>query len=753
MGQARTNKLYRTFVRGLITEASYLTYPEDSSFDELNTVPSRKGNRTRRFGMNFAAGNAVARSYDKRTAKNEFMWKAVSSDAGTNFLVVQDGSKVSFYDRSVSGFADSLLPFDINLNSYARPGVSDVSKNLCSFASGKGYLFIVSRDTEPLVVSFNKDSNTITITPIVILARDFDGLADGLQNDEEPFSLTKEHHYNLQNQGWVTSRRSTSSTSSTVTLNEYTYREEVTAFDPIGYTQTNAYQGLTQTNPIFVFQRKLGRYPGNNKQWWVARADADDPDKNIKAGDFLPEILDTLYSGNNRAPQGHYVLNQFRRDRSSVSGISGIPIEDVGYRPNGVTFFSGRAWYGAGSTVYYSQIMNTLSVSKAGLCYQEADPTAEDISDLVATDGGVVPIPEADHIEALAPMANGVMVFAQNGVWFISGGDSAFSALNVSVSKISPIGTKSPKSIIETDGTIFWWSEIGIQAIQQASGQFGPIAGQFGNTNIAEQTIQTFYNRIGNNSKYAAKGILDQRNNLVYWLYSSVDSPYSEYDSVLIYDITLQAFYPWRFSSIVGGPAINGFFLDEGYFDSVITEPVTVNGEQLTASDDPVLVSRPDLTAKPSSLYYLTEVPGQGLTVSAPVSFSYVDWEEFDGIGKEYDSYILTGFEINGDAMRDKQITYLFAHLRRTEDDLGNNPSSCKLIARWDWSDSRNVAKWSREVEVYRPRIINLTDVVVSKNKIRGSGKSVQFRFGTSERGKTFDLLGWSVGYSGVTEP
>lgn len=753
MSQAKTSKLYRTFVKGLVTEASYLTYPEDTSLDELNTVLSRKGNRTRRFGMNYNTGSSFPRPYDRSSAKTEYMWTAVAQKPGLSFLVVQNGADVRFFDRSIQGFIEGLKPFSINLQDYARPGVADVSRSICSIASGKGYLFIVSESIEPLVVEYSPATNALTITTIAILARDFEGLPDGLQNDEEPSTLTKEHHYNLQNQGWVTRRQSTSGPTPVANLNGYSYYSQVYAYDPDNYYSVSAYQSDFTLNPIYKFQSKIGRYPGNNKQWWVARADADDPDKGQKAGDFLPEVLDSLFSGNNRAPRGHYILNQFRKDRSALSGISGLPVEDVGTRPNSVTFFSGRAWYASGSTIYYSQILDTTSASKAGLCYQEADPTAEDISDLIASDGGVVPIPEANHIEKIAPLSNGVMVFAQNGVWFISGGDSAFSALNISVSKVSPIGTKSPGSIVETDGTIFWWSEIGIQAIQQASGQFGPIPGRFGNTNISEQTIQTFYNNIPPTSKSAVKSILDERNNVVYWLYSSTDSFVSEYDSVLCFDLSLQAFYPWKFSMLSNGPRINGIFLDSGYVESGFTTNVTNNNVVVTASGANVVETRSDVSIKPSSIQYLVQVPGAGLTLASPMSFNFVDWESFDGVGATYDSYLLTGYELNNDAMRDKQIVYLFAHFRFTEDEFGNNQSSCKMTARWDWAGERNPRKWSSEAEVYRPRTINLTDVVVSKNKVRGNGKSVQFRFGCSERGKTFDLLGWSVGYSGSTEP
>lgn len=203
MSQAKSNKLYRTFVRGLITEASFLTYPEDSSLDELNTVPSRKGNRIRRLGFNYNAGNFVTYPNQIAYAKNEFTWNAVGGNAASTFLVIQNGHDISFHDRRIASFANSLKSFRLDLNLYARPEVSDTSFSICKFASGKGYLFIVSPDIEPLVVSYNKATDTFTVTKVIIQARDFEGVNDGLTNDAEPTTLSNLHYYNLLNQGWV----------------------------------------------------------------------------------------------------------------------------------------------------------------------------------------------------------------------------------------------------------------------------------------------------------------------------------------------------------------------------------------------------------------------------------------------------------------------------------------------------------------------------------------------------------------------
>jgi len=209
MAQSKTNKLYRTFTKGLITEASYLTYPEDSSLDELNTVPTRKGNRFRRLGIDYNVNNVSPRvTYDSYAAKAEFVWRAVGSKPETTFLVVQNGHVLSWFDRSQPEFAANKKSFELDLNVYTRPGVADVTAKACRFASGKGYLFVVNPDIEPLVISYDKATDSITTTKIAILARDFEGLRDGLQNDEEPTALSKEHFYNLLNQGWDTSKTS-----------------------------------------------------------------------------------------------------------------------------------------------------------------------------------------------------------------------------------------------------------------------------------------------------------------------------------------------------------------------------------------------------------------------------------------------------------------------------------------------------------------------------------------------------------------
>lgn len=205
MARAKTNKLYRTFTKGLITEASYLTYPEDASIDELNTIISRKGNRTRRVGIDYQSGYVLEDlSITDDKVVNEYVWNSANNDALYNFVVVQVGSLIHFYRMDEGTISAHLQDFTVPLTDFLINGATseDVEKEFAAFSSGAGFLFIAHSLTSPLVVTYDKTDNDLIITPVIIEVRDLEGIDDGLENDEEPTTLSPEHHYNLLNQGW-----------------------------------------------------------------------------------------------------------------------------------------------------------------------------------------------------------------------------------------------------------------------------------------------------------------------------------------------------------------------------------------------------------------------------------------------------------------------------------------------------------------------------------------------------------------------
>lgn len=207
MTRGKVDKLYRTFNKGLITEAGFLTYPENASTDELNTIIYEKGNRTRRPGIDYEdASVGINVSADNTAVTNEYFWRAPANVNNLHFLVTQVKNKLFFFDATQPALSSGLKSFTVDLHTYVAPfaTTAQVDVDVVSMSSGKGYLFIVGQYIEPILIRYFPDTDTITIIPILIQIRDFDGVNDGLANDAEPTTLSSEHHYNLLNQGWVT---------------------------------------------------------------------------------------------------------------------------------------------------------------------------------------------------------------------------------------------------------------------------------------------------------------------------------------------------------------------------------------------------------------------------------------------------------------------------------------------------------------------------------------------------------------------
>lgn len=207
MPRAKLNKLYRTFVKGLITEASPLTYPENASTSELNTIVSRKGNRTRRQGIRYEESFVMNNIPDvgDNFAINEYVWHSVAKIQGKAVTVIQIGDIVHFWEMDTLPLSDNKLSYTVDLKNFKSPtaNVLDIKLQAATFSSGAGFLFIAHPMCDPVVVEYLQSTNTYEAIRVFIQIRDFAGVYDGLANDEEPYYLSKEHNYNLLNQGWM----------------------------------------------------------------------------------------------------------------------------------------------------------------------------------------------------------------------------------------------------------------------------------------------------------------------------------------------------------------------------------------------------------------------------------------------------------------------------------------------------------------------------------------------------------------------
>ena len=422
-------KVYNTFVGGLVTEATPLTFPENAVQDAVNCIFDKKGDIRRRLGVNYESSHALtnknnAESLWQTKGVGCFEWREVAGDGNRHFLVVQVNTTLYYFDIGSQPVSGNLKSFTTDLSSFAAPAASDVGSELVDVSYGKGFLFVTSKKLKPFYVTYSPSGDSISNTEIALEIRDFDGVSDGLAIDEEPTSLSTTHHYNLRNQGWIS-------------------------------------PGGSVSDPITTYYSSQSKYPGNNKQWWAAKDTSDN---------FDPAELTKIFFGNTRAPRGHYILDPFNKDRDSASGLSGIAAETVTTRPQSTAFYAGRSWFGGppestiSGHVYFSQIIE--DEANIPRCYQEADPTSEEISDLVDTDGGVIVIPEAGNILSLKVTGESLLVFADNGLWEISGNaGSAFTPTDYSVSKVSSVGIIGKRTIVDVEGTPIWWSDRGVYSI------------------------------------------------------------------------------------------------------------------------------------------------------------------------------------------------------------------------------------------------------------------------------------------------
>lgn len=722
-----------TFVGGLNTEGGYFITPENSWKDGVNIYPNTDGVLQRRNGIDYESlyqlyASAITADQKDLWAFTVGTWSTVGGDGNLNFFVVQTGYILSFYDSLSGSVSSTRKSFTIDLRSYKATGTTAIDgTDVASFASTYGRLIVTTSSTNPILIEYTPSTDTINVFTITISVRDFEGFESPLAVDQErteaqwtaltPTFLTQAK-YNLFNQGWTEALLTT-------------------------YKTANA-----------------SKLPANSKNWISGKNTSDD---------FDAALLNKQDFGTSPAPKGRNILNAFYQDRSSI-------ITSTAFRPKVCAFFAGRAWYaGVGSakelgTVYFSQVLDVIG--NIGKCYQQNDPTSEVFSDLLDSDGGTIQIPEAGEIIALQPLGRGITVLASNGVWFISGIDTAFTASNYSVARISNVGCNSAKSIVAVEDSLLYWSNTGIYTIAP-----GTSGAEFSSLNISDKNIKTFYQNIPVLNKVYAEGSYNVSNKLIYWLYSNVDAGSTSsgrYNktSVLALDLKLNSWYWFNFDTTLGVIPVSLEITKETTLSSS-TYDVLVGADSVLVSTDGVIATLSVVNGTVQQFKFLVLHP----VTSNNYSFTFADfentratttkfkdWYTYNNAGVEQSAYFITGYEMAevGPA-RAKSAQYITTFMKRTEttfDENTNpiNPSGCMMQTRWDFTDNSYAGKWQAEVEIYRQLrpyfaepLTTFDDgypLVINKNKVRGRGKALQLKF-SSETGKDMQMVGWTTTFLG----
>jgi hypothetical protein len=364
-------------------------------------------------------------------------------------------------------------------------------------------------------------------------------------------------------------------------------------------------------------------------------------------------------------------------------------------------------WYGGTTAanfndkLYFSKIIE--QPSDYGKCYQQNDPTGEDFSDLLPTDGGVISIPDMGNLVKMIPVGQDLILFATNGVWKISGSEGiGFTANDYSVSRVSTVPVVSPTSFVEVEGAPLFWNNDGIYTM---TGQ--------GLQPLSDKTIKTWFEALPTSAKSNAKGAYNPLKKIVYWLYRSTastttDNDY-EYDRMLCLNTLTGAFYPLSIGTGSGYPTVNGV---------VVTQYIGAVG-----------ATTKFLTTK------LTSGSTYTVTFSEERDANYVDWET-PNVGLDYSSYFTTGFKVPGEGLRQQFGNYINVFCNTVAN------SSLRLRAKWDYANSASSGEWSSEQEVYVTRTFR--DTLRRRIKLRGRGIACQLSF-RSTTGKPFSLIGWSM--------
>lgn len=490
-------------------------------------------------------------------------------------------------------------------------------------------------------------------------------------------------------------------------------------------------------------------WPSNADVWWLYKD---------TSGNFNSTSLATTFPNvqalTSPAPKGHNILAAFQLNRSAASSISNLTNVLTTVRPSTGAWYASRVFYaGVNSSqvaqgdepyntwtenIYFSQIIE--HPTQFGLCYQNNDPTSENLNALLPSDGGVLTIQGCGAIYKLFALRFGLLVFAANGIWFISGSSAiGFTANDFTVTKISNIQAISGTSFIDVLGYPFFWNQEGIYQVvpaTQAGSAHSPDI-QLDVQNLTLGTILSYYNQIPNISKTFARGDYNAINYVIQWCFRSTPETDSflnrySYDTILNYNTLTKAFYPWTIPA--GNTTIaNGQFTIDGAIVSDVKYINTPGGAPQgvnTAGN----VNSGELTP---GFRYILQVPGPynaGITFGQERDPLYVDFRFFDGVGKDYTSYFVTGFSLPGQALRKIQIPYIYLFSRN------NNGGICSIQAIWDFVNTVNSGKESPRQIV----TMGTGNSIYRKIRLRGRGLAAQIKV-SSLSGQAFDIMGWSV--------
>lgn len=753
------------FSRGLISEATGLNFPENACTDTINCVFDQKGVVTRRLGIDYEASATTNNVTRSTSFMNEYTWESVAGDGTLSFLVCQVGGTLYFYAVPSSGaLSGSRKSFTVALSTFQVSGAPSPAGVACQFASGFGDLFVVNPYCEPFYITYDPVGDSVTATQITVRIRDLAGIEENTPFNIRPSTINTKHKYNLWNQGWYVGVAQVLNALGATPSGTYTpyelwnvyksdrevngypsnsdvwwyHKDSVDAFS----MKTMKYSGSTPPSTpapkghyiMKAFQQYKGyssvtnmsqASTGNNVDVfldesvpWVNGASVVIEGSSVGKfnGTFTVTSVGTGSACDsftiNVSPTGSATDSNTNRTLYAYLANSEAAHVTAGTnRPRAVAFFAGRVWYGGtvadgfNDKLYFTKIVEQASDYER--CYQVNDPTGEELSDLLPSDGGVISIPDMGNLIKMISLGQELFLFATNGVWSISGSQGiGFAANDYTVRKISNVPSVSPLSFVNADGVPIFWNNNGIYTMtSQQSG--------YSIDNISDKSIKTWFAALPTSSKTNAKGVYNPSTKIIQWVYRTTASTTTdnifEYDGVLNFNTLTGAFYPWLIYKNTGFPFVTGITA-VGYTGSVPSTTKFITSKLVSGST-------------------------YAMTFAEERQSTYADWGT-PNVGQAYESNFTTGYRVKGGGLNQQWGDYISVYSNAVSN------SSLLMRAKWDYSNNASTKEWSTEQECYFSRTNK--DVLRRRVKVRGRGTAVQLFFRSSS-GKPFSCIGWSI--------
>lgn len=290
--RASGQKEYLSLAKGLVTEASELAFPENSTVNELNFTINKDGLvRSRRQGFENLVTD-FTRAGTNQTIENVFYWREPSLVC----VVITDDTPQTVL-RFHASDADFTFITEVQIATAVVTTQVAQTTNVLIITSDGG--------SKPILCEHREDDATIQVGSIDLYVRDFELVDDGLSPTERPATLSENHEYNLYNAGWWEHRRYQNEATQPV-------RNPITSF----FNDTEGGTGV-----------ETGVYPSNADIVVIGISVNENG-----VSTFRPDEVKNANLGNTVAPRGHYVfsISDFVRETKRLNkNDDGVPSDTL----------------------------------------------------------------------------------------------------------------------------------------------------------------------------------------------------------------------------------------------------------------------------------------------------------------------------------------------------------------------------------------------------------------------------------------